>query len=465
MATEYLDCEIEIRPRNGDIFPFSFTAPGGDARGILQLPTPNPAYQALAHRLASLDTDEELLTQLGQLLFEALFRDKVKEVYIRTQGGLQPGQGLRLKLNIAASEGDVAALPWEFLYDPDQGPLAMLDVSIVRYLPQSAPIPRLKTNLPLKMLLTGAQPTSLAQAGIGQELEEIRAALAELEQQQRIQITTDPHLTRGNLQRYLRQGFHVWHFAGHGEFAANGQSGRLVLEEADGDAAPISAPELRILLRGSSVRLIVLDACESAKLATDPLRSLAPALIAAQVPGVIAMQFAAPGEATRAFASEFYRALAEGLPIDACVTEGRKAVMGVTGLGQPDWGIPVVYTRAPDGRLFDLPAPAPEPAPPVPPSGGVNISIGAGSHLEDSPISVSGVGTIIQGQAGTSSDRADQIKQLRDLRRIHTQRLHVLELQAAKFGEAWAPAHILIEIGDLKAKIADLDRQIQELGG
>ena len=53
--------------------------------------------------------------------------------------------------------------------------------------------------------------------------------------------------------------------------------------------------------------------------------------------------------------TEFYRALAQGFPIDACVTEGRKAVMNATGLGSADWGIPVVYTRAHDGRLFELP--------------------------------------------------------------------------------------------------------------
>jgi predicted ATPase len=37
------------------------------------------------------------------------------------------------------------------------------------------------------------------------------------------------------------------------------------------------------------------------------------------------------------------------------VTEGRKAVMNASGLSNADWGIPVVYTRAPDGRLFELP--------------------------------------------------------------------------------------------------------------
>ena len=42
----------------------------------------------------------------------------------------------------------------------------------------------------------------------------------------------------------------------------------------------------------------------------------------------------------------------------ACVSEGPKAVMNVTGLRNPDWGIPVIYTRAADGRLFVPPGAA-----------------------------------------------------------------------------------------------------------
>ena len=108
---------------------------------------------------------------------------------------------------------------------------------------------------------------------------------------------------------------------------------RLFFEDATGDPEPVSAMQLGIMLNRSSLRLVMLDACQGGKLATDPFRRLAPALIRAQIPAVVAMQFGAR-EATRAFAGEFYRALAEGFPIDACVTEGRKAVMNASGLEQ-----------------------------------------------------------------------------------------------------------------------------------
>jgi predicted ATPase len=351
MFNQYLDFEITISAAGDARYAVAVSGPGGDASGTLLLPTDDSGFQALIARLAALDTDEETLAQLGQLLFQALFQGSIKDVYTRGQGMLASDQGLRLRLNIASSETALMALPWEFLYDPDQGPLALLDAPIARYLPQSSRIPTLQTSLPLKVLLSGAQTPP--QANVERELNEVAAALSELGQH--VQITVEPHLTPPKLQQLLRVGFHVWHFVGHGGFARDGATGQLLFEDATGDTEAVSALQLGILLNRSGVRLIVLDACNGAKLSTDPFRNTAPALIRAQIPAVVAMQFTVPEEATRAFATEFYRALAQGFPIDACVTEGRKAVMNATGLGRADWGIPVVYTRAPDGQLFELP--------------------------------------------------------------------------------------------------------------
>jgi CHAT domain len=442
MFSEYLDCTIEIQPRNGDVYPFSIRIQGGDARGNLRLPTGDPTYQALVGKLADLNTDEEVLTELGQLLFAALFQDKVKEVLVRTQGSLRANQGLRLVLSIAPSEQEVGALPWEFLYDPDQGPLAILDMSIVRYLQQSALVPQLKTELPLRMLLTSAQPIELQKIKVEQELEEIEAALAELVAQRRIELTIEPKLTRSKLQRFLRQNFHIWHFAGHGS-TRDSKAGTLAFEDANGSLDQASATELGFLLNRSSVRLIVLDACESGQLATEPFRNMAPALMRGQVPAVIAMQFKVTDGTARAFAGEFYRALAEGFPLDAGVTEGRKAVMGAVGLGQPDWGIPVVYTRAPDGKLFDLP-PAQAPAPVQP---------------QPQPVLPSADSAVSQADKRATEMAAIQ-NQIKMKRRVLNER----KLQEAKMGINTDPM-IKIDIEDLERDIAKLQRQLQQMGG
>jgi hypothetical protein len=172
---------------------------------------------------------------------------------------------------------------------------------------------------------------------------------------------------------------------------------------------------------------------------------MVPALIRGQIPAVIAMQFKVPDASARAFAGEFYRALAEGFPIDACVTEGRKAVMGAVGLGQPDWGIPVVYTRAPDGKLFELPESAPVARVPVLPQ----------PELATPPA---------DSTTPQADDRAMEIAaiqaQLKVKRRVFNER----KLQEAKMGINTDPM-IKIDIEDLERDIAKLRQQLQELGG
>jgi predicted ATPase len=357
MFSAYENFEITVGPRGSEGYLLLAHGPGGDARGNLRLPTDEADYQSLLSRLYTLDTDETALTALGHILFERLFPETIRHAYIRSQSVLPLDCGLRLRLHIATSEAEVASLPWEFLTDPDHGPLALLDTPLVRYLPQPAVIPTLSVALPLKVLLTAAQ--AAPSADIEHELCAVQESLANLGDL--VQITVEPHLTPGKLQRLLRMGFHVWHFVGHSGFNRDGTAGHIAFEDATGSVERVGAPQLGILLHRSSIRLVVLDAGASGKLAVNPLRSIAPALVQACVPAVVAMQFTVPEETTRAFATEFYKTLAEGFPIDACVTEGRKAVMNTCGLDRPDWGIPVVYSRAPDGILFKQPEPQPSP--------------------------------------------------------------------------------------------------------
>jgi hypothetical protein len=477
MPKEYTLFDIRIRAVGQGSYAIDVRSDlGGDASGAFTPPLADPKYQQLYDELQRLDTSEDGLVELGQILFDSLFQGKIKDVYTRSQGGLKDGQGVRLRFDIDPSMTEIARLPWEFLYDPDQGPLAMLDLSVVRYLSQQAASGALASPLPLKVLVTGS--VTPPEPDVERELAEVRAALADLEQSGIVTITVEEHLTRAKLQRRLREGYQIWHFIGHGSQTRDGASGTLLFEDATGAAEAISARELAIFLNRSGVRLIMLDACNSAKLTTDPYRTVAPALIRAQVPAVVAMQFTVPQEATRAFAGEFYRALAEGFPIDACVTEGRKAVLGTSGLRNPDWGIPVVYSRAPDGKLFEPPQQAARAQSSGQPTSGqgaaVNINLGTGNQLDSSPISVSGVGTVVGG-AGDS--RAVQIQALQSQIISLKRRLWKLQDEAAKKGYN-TPADLANEIEDLEGRrdlndeiipgtgqIEKLERQLRDLGG
>jgi hypothetical protein len=70
---------------------------------------------------------------------------------------------------------------------------------------------------------------------------------------------------------------------------------------------------------------------------------------------VIAMQFEITDQAAVAFSQEFYMSLADGMPVDVAVAQGRTAVM--TRVNVVEWATPVLYLRSQDGQIFDLKEP------------------------------------------------------------------------------------------------------------
>ncbi len=59
----------------------------------------------------------------------------------------------------------------------------------------------------------------------------------------------------------------------------------------------------------------------------------------------------------------FYTALATGRPVDAALTQARVALAAN---GSDEWAIPVLFSRSPDNRLFDVVEVLPTPDCPYP---------------------------------------------------------------------------------------------------
>jgi tetratricopeptide (TPR) repeat protein len=76
------------------------------------------------------------------------------------------------------------------------------------------------------------------------------------------------------------------------------------------------------------------------------------------VPAVVAMQFPITDEAAITFARGFYTALSVGRPVDAAVSYARLAIFADD--NDVEWATPVLYMRAPDGRIFDVESLTPE---------------------------------------------------------------------------------------------------------
>ena len=77
---------------------------------------------------------------------------------------------------------------------------------------------------------------------------------------------------------------------------------------------------------------------------------MAQGLVQQDVTAVVAMQFPISDTAAVAFTSSFYGAVSGGIPLDQAATWARKALL----VSHPgEWATPVLFLRAPDGRVFD----------------------------------------------------------------------------------------------------------------
>ena len=296
------------------------------------------------------------LKDFGGKLYGAVFQDELREVLLRsislTNG---PGAGLRLRLRLADAP-ELAELPWEFLYDPRLNRFLAQSrrTPLVRYLDLPDPPRPLAVDGPLRLLVMISSPAGYPLLDVERELRLLTEALAEQQEEGRVVVE---HLAAnmGTLRRRLRrEEFHVFHFVGHGLYRPDWDDGVLVMEDRHGQPQEVTGEELGSLLNEyDPTRLAVLNACEGARSsAHDSFAGVAQSLIQQGLPAVVAMQFAITDDAAITFAQELYAAIADGYPLEAALAEARRAIRDE---GNPtEWGTPVLYSRAPDGRLFDL---------------------------------------------------------------------------------------------------------------
>jgi hypothetical protein len=295
--------------------------------------------------------------QAGGELFRAVFQGELLKAFqgclTKARGG--PGLRIRLRLNDVPH---LAGLPWEYLYDAEgRGFLALSGrTPVVRYLELSEGLDTLLVEPPLRILAVISTPQGYRElAEADAEWQRLVAALRPLLKSGLIEVERLERSTSAALEARLRTGqpVHVFHFVGHGGFSELRGEGVLVFEGEDGKGVPMAGPSLAYLLQDHpSLRLAVLNACNGARASSEnTFAGTAQVLVQYGVPAVIAMQSEVMDETACSFAEKFYRALATGLPVDACIGEVRRALADER---NPEWGTPVLYLRATDGRLFAL---------------------------------------------------------------------------------------------------------------
>src|SRR3954447_360267 len=295
------------------------------------------------------------ITDLGNTLFEALIRADVRDLYRGAAARADAaGHGLRVRLALADAQ-QFRGLPWELLFD--DASFLVLDgtTPVVRALDLPLLREAAEVDPPLNILGVVSSPRNAPELDVAQERSNVEQGLQHLVASGAVTIEWLESATLPLLLDALRDGtFHVLHFIGHGAFDENLEDGLLLMEDEDGNAREISSRRLGQILRGhDSLRLTVINACEGGRDAVDdPFAGIAGSLLQQGVPAVVAMQFEITDRAAILFSRDLYDALANGYPIDAAVTEGRKAIWADG--NDVEWATPVLFLRAEDGNLFNI---------------------------------------------------------------------------------------------------------------
>jgi hypothetical protein len=300
---------------------------------------------------------EQPLRQFGQQLFEALFSAApVRGAYRASLGAVQGrGRSLRVVLRLTAPE--LAALPWEALFDPETETYLCLREPLVRHVPAPYSREPLEVVPPLRILGVVSSPRGLPALDVELEQHHLETALAGPIGDGLVALEWARAATWDVVHEALLGGpWHVLHFVGHGDYDSQRDEGLIAFVGNNSRMDLVEASRLADLLNQAqpTPRLVVLNSCSSGGSgSTDLFSGTAAALVRSGIDAVAAMQFAISDGAAIAFSRGFYTAVAYGRMIDEAVQSGRIAILGGSS-GTLEWVTPVLYVRGEATHLFTI---------------------------------------------------------------------------------------------------------------
>ena len=341
-----------------------------------------------AVRFAERDPDPLLAQGLGQLVFG---EPAILDLFQATRGAAAD-RGREMLVRILASP-HLAALPWELLPDPAEGPvesgrrfLALApDASVVRLARgRTYPVRSDPVDPPLNLLVVLSSPIAPdpADDSLAFDIyEEKRALLDELRplvDAGLLTVDVEERPTLENLRRQIgkqRRGYHLFHYLGHAE------PDRLILEDEQGRRDDQSGTRFTQILRlCPDLRLAVFAGCETARAPRDPVASdaavteewrnifsLADRCVQDCSPIVVGMQAVLPFRTERLFTRFFYQGIVSGYSVAASMRLARGAARGDRHVGGDllDWSVPVLFVGGSDpGPLLERSAAVQKPEPP-----------------------------------------------------------------------------------------------------
>ena len=357
---EYFNLALNIEGTDGGSYEVHAQSETmGEAKGTVSFALSPTELAAGQERLAHGPVDREFLTSFGGILADALFAGEIRDIYRESLGRVHHDAQKGLRIRLCMDPPALSALPWEVAYDRSRDTFLATssETPLTRYISLHEPIDQLTTSPPVSVLVAIPDSSGL---DVAMERAIIEDALSELGDAIKVTVL-DGNVTRSAISAaLLSRDHHIFHFIGHGEFTNNDGFLKLNAEDgAKGDDLMAARPFAGFFRDYPSMKLVVLNSCQGAAVAsTRPLAGMAPQLVRAGIPAVVAMQYPFADNAALLFAREFYLKLCTGGNrgrVDAAISHARNRL-------QMDFGdttafaTPVLYMRSPTGVIFDLAA-------------------------------------------------------------------------------------------------------------
>lgn len=304
--------------------------------------------------------DDRALCSFGTDLFEALFVGGVRRLYDVARSE-QRGRPLNIVLTCTVPW--LAALPWEFAFDPSRRKfLVTEEVHFLRNVLTAVPAQRIAPRAaPLRILFVAAQPKGAGGLSLDEEEARMKESFRTLIDAGLVEVdvlldATPTALHDRILDRGLAQHpYDVVHFGGHGRFDEKANEGKLLFVGTNGGAQEVDVRTLREILCDRGIHLVFLNACDSARGGAKERhtanRGVAQALVEGGMPGVVANQYKVLDSAAVSFSERFYWSLALGASLGEAAREARIAVNYSIDGEAIDWAVPVLHARDPSVRL------------------------------------------------------------------------------------------------------------------
>src|SRR5262245_1818422 len=259
----YIEFEIWVRAiadEQAKYFVDVTDSPAGSESAEMLLDLSDPEVKPLLDSVQADNAYEEARRNFGALLFKRLFTGEVKRVWDASLGRIDANSWQRMRLRLLIVPPEIAALPWELLYDNDF--LATSDnILVSRFLPVPTPAVFV-TAKKLKVLVIVQEPEQMpilpeVKEGVIESLKRLGEKFAPPN------VLENP--TYEEINNELSNGYQIIHCLGHG---AHDKLFLVKDQDIDiKDARTFAIKDARTfaaLFNGRhSARLLVLNVCGS----------------------------------------------------------------------------------------------------------------------------------------------------------------------------------------------------------